>query len=132
MFTSKEKPKIYETLKKKFGINWETGIAITYGDTCHSKNELPPDLVAHEEVHVAQQRMFGPEAWWTTYIEDPDFRLRQEVEAYRAQVKYLNDHTELMSRNERRYRIRNMAIDLNSHVYGFVVNFEEALKLIKE
>ncbi len=132
MIFSKEKPKIYDVLHRKFGVNWETGIAITYGDTCYCKNDLLPDLIAHEQVHIEQQRFLGPEVWWTTYIEDPEFRLRQEVEAYRAQVKWINEHIEVMSRNERRYRIRNMAIDLNSHVYGHIIGYDEALKLIKE
>lgn len=61
-----------------------------YGDIIYSPKEpiLYPDLIEHEQVHERQQNGF-PEQWWERYLQDKDFRLNQEVEAYRTQYQYL-------------------------------------------
>lgn len=131
MIVSKEKPKIYERLHKKFGIDWEQGICIVWGDTCHSKYDVRPDLFAHEEVHCNQQKSMGPEIWWETYITTPSFRLSQELEAYKAQIKYLREHVEEHSREVRRFAIDMMCKQLASPVYGNIVSYKKAKELLK-
>lgn len=138
MKTSKEIPKIYNILKAQFGIDWDKGICITYGDTCYSKNEIRADLMAHEEVHEEQQKLMGPEVWWKTYLEDKTFRLNQEVEAYQVQLKFLLDGSRILNRAGRRLWIKNgypkylsaLAKDLSSSVYGNMVNYTKALELL--
>lgn len=132
MNISTKKPKIYDEIKKVLDIDWNSGICIVYGDTIHSKNSISADLLAHEQTHIEQQKLWSPKKWWNKYLRDPKFRLNQEVEAYRAQIKYLNEHPHLMSRNERRYKINQMAVDLNCEVYGYMVDYQTALELIKE
>lgn len=134
MEISKEKPKIYDLLHDKFGVEWEDGIAITYGNVVYSKNDLRPDLKVHEQVHIDQQTFPGmsPELWWKRYIDDSEFRLKQEVEAYREQVKFFQRNVGLMSRNNRRHWISQLAKDLSGSMYGNVISYEKALLLIKE
>lgn len=130
MILSKEKPKIYDRLFEAFGISWERGICIVWGDTCHSINDVRPDLWAHEEVHCEQQRFMGPDIWWETYITNSEFRLNQEVEAYRAQIKYLRDHSDEMSRDVRRFAIDSMCKNLAGPMYGYIVTYKKAKELI--
>lgn len=128
---SNTKPPNWEVLQAIFKLQWEDGIIVTYGDTYYSQAEVEPDLVAHETVHMRQQIEMGIEEWWDKYCLEPKFRLSQEIEAYRAQVQYLRDNTESMSRNERRARIMHMALALSSHIYGNIIGFKEAQNAIK-
>ena len=89
---------------------------------------LPPHLVAHEEAHQRQQGN-DPAAWWREYLEDPGFRFRQELDAYRAQYQYLCKY---YGRGERRRVLMHIAKDLASPMYGKIVaSREEAAGLIK-
>jgi len=89
--------------------------------------QLPPDLIAHERVHFAQQAAVGgPEAWWRLYIDDPEFRLEQEVEAYRAQWKILMRRP----KRERFARLYAITCDLGGPMYGNLVTPARARALI--
>lgn len=94
---STEPPPIYAAAVAAFGrgADFDTGTVFTYGDTIHVKNgRLSGDLVAHETTHVVQQTTYpgGPGAWWKRYIEDPQFRLAQEMEAYARQWDWVKKH----------------------------------------
>lgn len=99
-----------------------------YGSTIYSPsgNDLPDDLLAHEEVHALQQRAAGgPAAWWARYLDDPAFRLEQEVAAYRAQLR-----ASAGPRHERKQLLTRIARDLASPMYGNLVTLPEARALI--
>jgi hypothetical protein len=79
-------------ITKAFGVKWGGDTVFTYGDTIHSNTtDLPANLIIHEMVHMKQQREFegGVEAWWEKYLVDEDFRLQEELLAYRTQYQYL-------------------------------------------
>lgn len=40
---------------------------------------------------MRQQAAMGRDIWWDRYLTDTGFRIYQEVEAYRAQLRYLKD-----------------------------------------
>ena len=85
-------PPNYEEAFKKFGASFDKGIVFTYGRDVHVKiGKLRDDVEAHETVHVVQQTTYpgGPEAWWKRYMEDSEFLLDQELEAYRTQYKFV-------------------------------------------
>lgn len=130
MKISHEKPPIYERLVRVFGIDWNDGIVITYGDTLHTKegNNIPNDLVVHEKTHTRQQEKIGIMTWWEEYIANPEFRIKQEAEAYRNQWKFL------ISTEKNRERLFHKKLrlvdDLSGPIYGNVVSGSEALKLI--
>lgn len=91
---SKDPPAIWPELEKKFGVSWGEGITIAYKDTIHSPDELPPDVVVHEIVHLDQQARFegGPEGFVRRYINDAQFREDMEIEAYGKQWTFVKDH----------------------------------------
>jgi hypothetical protein len=102
------------------------GAVYAYGDTIYSPSggEISLHLLAHEAEHLRQQDACGgPEAWWDRYLAAPAFRLEQEVAAYRAQLNAMN-------RSTRRQLLPKLARDLSSAMYGRVVAYQDALRLL--
>jgi len=100
-----------------------------YGSTLYVPCGLPiPDeLMAHEEVHSRQQEKMGVEKWWDRYLEDREFRLKQEIEAYKAQAEYSEANYD---RHERRSLKKDIIKHLSSDLYGNLITKQEAKKLI--
>lgn len=124
-----KKPPVYDRCAEQFGVDWEDGVIFTYGDTIFCKNKVHPCKVAHEKVHIKQQGD-DPDAWWDRYFEDPQFRLEQELEAYKAETRWMNQN--MRDRNERFRAIRQNAKDISSSVYGSIISFDEALKILRK
>lgn len=123
---SHEKPPIYERCVKEFGVDWDKGVIFTYGNTVYSKHELPEDLKAHEATHVKQQTEMGKDVWWDRYFADPKFRLEQEVEAYRNQMKYADENYNRITRRV----IYKHVIKSMITMYGGMCTEDEAVKLM--
>lgn len=104
-------------------------IVFTYGDTIYSPSntELRPDFLEHEETHVKRQS--DPVAWWARYLTDVQFRLDEELAAYRAQYQYAVEH---YSRADRRALLTGMTKDLSGAMYGKLVTRKEAIALITQ
>lgn len=120
-------PPNYAEIKARF--NPQPGTIFAYGDKIYSPHSatLPADLIAHEQVHFAQQhRAGGPEAWWRRYIDDPQFRLKQEVEAYRAQYALIQQ----LPRPQRRELLAHICKSLAGGMYGRIVTKEQARQLV--
>lgn len=99
----------------------------TYGDTLYAPGGgkgIDGPLRIHEQTHARQQAAIGVEEWWRRYIEDPGFRLAQEVEAYHAQYR-------AMSKVDKLQQIRRIAGDLSGPMYGRLCSFEEAKEFIR-
>lgn len=102
-------------------------ICYTYGVTCFSPRELTKDLIVHESVHTEQQGRDGltPDSWWDKYGVDILFRYEQELEAYRAQYKYiLANHNKAVAFN----CAKRFASDMSSPMYGNMCTFNQALQ----
>jgi hypothetical protein len=120
------RPPNFAAIERAFGP-LPPNTVFAYGDTIYSpsSDELPPDLVEHEKVHLRQQAAVGgPDEWWRRYIEEPAFRLEQELEAYRAQVATFAD------RARRRECARRVARDLAGPIYGRLITKGEAFRLL--
>jgi hypothetical protein len=107
-------------------------VVYTYGDTVYTGNspaQLPADLAEHEAVHAEQQAVMSVEAWWSCYLADKQFRLEQELAAYRVQYKYVQSFA---SRTQRRTVLSHIISALASPIYGNVVNREQARELITQ
>ena len=136
---SSEKPPNWVTLVKAMPIVstlWDQNLIITYGDTYHSRIETTPDLIAHESVHVEQQRLVGgPENWWSKWLSDTNFRLMQELEAYRAQLAFLRNDLMSVPRQERKYKMGKyykwVAETLSGEIYGGIVSYQQAMNMIQ-
>ena len=123
-------PNIIEICER---LNPGPSTVFAYGDRIYTGELVEPvlsrDLVVHERTHFAQQeRAGGPEAWWRRYLDDPVFRLEQEVEAYRAQYQALSD----LPRSERRRLLAHFCKTLASSMYGGLVTKEQARALITQ
>lgn len=130
MNISYEKPPVFDNLNKYFGIQWPGSVVVTYGDTIHSGSSLPisADLLCHEKTHMKQQLSMGVDAWWQRYLEDPAFRLSQEIEAYKNQSTFIK---KTIKDRERSFAMRvRLAKDCASPMYGNIITMKEALDLI--
>lgn len=123
---SHDKPPIYAKCHEAFGVNWDDGIVITYGDTVYCKFELSTDLIVHERVHVIQQKEIGVEAWWDRYLADVKFRLQQEVEAYREQIKFIK---KVVKDRNLAFKICHKIWQDMERMYGGMCDYREARRL---
>lgn len=97
----------------------------TYGDTIYVPSGTPmtPDLRAHEDAHVIQQKHMGADAWWAQYLTDPMFRLEQELQAYQSQWQFMQRN---YGRTERRKALKHISRDLAGPMYGNLMSKSEA------
>lgn len=123
---STEKPSLYEKIKDIFGIDWEKGVVITYGDTIYCKYPLSEDLMIHEATHVKQQTDMDKDEWWGKYFLDKEFRLSQELEAYNNQMHFIN---KTYNRDYRR-KLRNKILHDMTTMYGSMCTKKEAEVLL--
>ena len=122
---SDQKPPIWTELQKHFIIDWDKTV-VTYGDTIYSQYKLMPDVFVHEKVHILQQQITGRDEWWKKYIDNPQFRISQEAQAYKAQY---NSVKKIIKKPE--LHLIKLAKDLSGGMYGEAISFEKALKMIK-
>ena len=109
--------------QEKFATTDKT--IFVYKDTIYCDYPLPSDLEAHELCHIKQQELYGADKWIQRYLEDKDFRLEQELRAYKAQLRSINDRE---ARNHCRIEAAN---NLSSPLYGGVIgiiSYAEAFK----
>lgn len=96
-----------------------------YNGDIYTDNALPDHLIVHESVHLRQQEERGLNVWVENYLTDPEYRLRMEIEAYREQIYSIKDR-------EKRNKIRiQSAQALASPLYGNIINFRDAVRLLK-
>ncbi len=123
-----EKPPIYDRIARVFGDLWDQGVVITYGDDCYTKSGgISPDLHAHEEVHVRQQRAMGKDEWWNRYFVDTKFRLEQELEAYKVQAAYIRQW--VGNRRKRDMKLDQICRDM-AEMYNGMITYQEARAII--
>lgn len=111
---------LLDRYKQVFDITPETVFA--YGDDIYTDYPLTVDLAAHESTHLDQQEKIGLDMWVELYLTNDEFRAKQEVEAYKNQLKVFLD------RNERYQMKREFAKILSSGLYGNCISYEDALK----
>jgi hypothetical protein len=105
-------------------------VVFTYDDTIYNpgRGTIDSALMIHEATHSRQQGD-DPAGWWKKYLSDPKFRLDQEVYAYRNQ--YRNFAKTCRDRNTVALFLHRIASDLSSQLYGGIVGYQEAVRLIK-
>ena len=105
----------------------------TYGYTLFNPAgaTISANLLAHEEVHARQQEetVGGPDAWWEFYLENSDFRIQEEVEAYRAQYQHYCRQTKNIAKRAR--FLAYIADDLSGALYGNRMSFDQAAETIR-
>jgi len=103
----------------------------TFKDTIHNPHQavISDHLVAHEAVHTKQQGE-EPVKWWWNYLQDPEFRFAQELEAYRAQYAFAKG--QIKDKNRLNKFLWSLAGDLSGSLYGGLSTHTEALRKIKD
>lgn len=80
-------------------------------------------ILEHEATHLDRAKKFGILKWYLLYIFSPKFRLKEEVIAYRVKKKFLESKGVL-------FDVEKQARILSSNIYGKVVKYEEAVRLL--
>ena len=113
------------------GVASNKHAVFTYGETVYTIDgqKLPGHLIAHEAAHIHQQKQHdgGPAGWWDQYLDDSDFRLDEELQAYRVQYRVLLNEND---RKTRRTWLDHMARTLAGSLYGRLITKQEARTLI--
>lgn len=108
--------------KEKFPVDFNTIFA--YDGNIYTNNKLTPDLLVHENVHLEQQKEMGLEYWVENFLNDPEFRLKVEMEAYKKQLASIID----LSKRHKMTLI--CAENLSSGLYGDIISLSEAFDLL--
>jgi hypothetical protein len=128
-----KKPFFFPILAKKFGVKFED-VAIAFGRTIYTPVDLPYPIHQHELVHILRQKSsyFHAIFWWIKYIRDPQFRFDEELIAYRRQYNIFANLKENYHNYHRKDQyLNNIAEMLSGEMYGKLVTFQEAKRLIK-
>lgn len=131
MIILNEKPPIWEECNKLFTL--KPGVVFTYGGTIYNPDNvsISADLMVHEQCHAKQQEYNNVVAhlWWMRYLEDPQFRLEQEVAAYASQYRYIC--AQVKDKNKRNGYLTFMARTLSGPLYKCDVSYFSAVQAIK-
>jgi hypothetical protein len=114
-------------------LNPPKNAVFAYGNKIYNPDNIKiwPDLEEHEKVHQRQQEnQGGPDIWWEKYLQLPDFRLDQEIEAYATQLKFWKEKTNLNNK-ELKNILYEMAKAL-SNDYNLSISYTEAENKIRK
>ncbi len=92
---------------------------------------ITSNLLIHEQCHGKQQEYNDVVAklWWIAFLEDPQFRLEQEVAAYAAEYRFIC--AKIKDRNQRNAHLGRMARLLSSPLYKCDITYFRAMTAIK-
>lgn len=121
-------PNYAEICRRIPAVKLRPTIIFTYGDTLYNPGRglIPDHLMAHEETHAREQAEMGIDEWWDQYLASPQFRLEQELKAYRVQYRV----AAALPRHMRKTLLLKISADLGGPMYGKIVDKEQARKLI--
>lgn len=106
------------------------GVVFAYGDTIYINGAayLSPELRSHEGAHLERQKANGPDAWWSRYLTDQAFRLEEEIIGHRAE--YQTARNLMKDRNRLAAAFDTIAKRLSSPLYGNMISYSEARRMI--
>jgi len=124
-------PPNYDLILHHFPKCEKQKAVFTYGDIIFNPSGvlITPDLEKHEEVHSKQQ---GGNSlmWWDRYFKDKDFRLREELQAYASQYRFVKE----MLKNQNglvNWLLEKLAEALSSELYNLDISYGEAKSKIR-
>lgn len=123
-----ELPPNFDILDEHFTIDKDS-IVVTYHPNVYASGPIPHDVLEHEGVHLKQQGEIGVEKWWERYLEDVEFRMEQELEAYRFQWQWLSQN--VRDRNMLARHMNRIASDLSGPMYGNMIGYQDAVNKIR-
>lgn len=113
------KPLLWFLVKLLYGADFKSIQAFTFGNTCYSPRPCVNWVLAHEQKHAEQQRHSRVYGLWCffRYYFDKKYRFQCELEAWQVAVKVGAPKCIAAS-------------SLSHKLYGQLVTYEEALKLL--
>ncbi len=119
-------PNFAEIVKAFPWVKGQQGVLYSWGDHIYNPQgvEIPPELLAHEAVHGERQGEHVGN-WWACYLEDPHFRLMEEILAHRAEWR-----ARLLDRPG--FGLKQIAARLSGPLYGNLISYEDAAQAIRE
>lgn len=81
--------RLLKEYKKYFPITDKTVFA--WDNIIYTNYDLPEDIIIHEQTHFKQQKEYGLQTWLKRYLNEKEFRLKMETEAYKNQLKSIED-----------------------------------------
>jgi hypothetical protein len=126
---SYSRPPNYDEILAAFPTAAKVGVVFTFGTIVYnpSRSALSPHIIAHEQLHSVQQ-ISGADAWWRRYIDDRDFRLHEEILAYR--VQWQSFLASKHNRHMKRGHFKHIVDVLSGPLYNFDISSAKAEKLI--
>lgn len=121
-----EKPPNFSAIKKVFPLATGYGVIFAYAPDIYAPylDTIPPELIAHETVHIERQLVVGVENWWAQYLSSSTFRYEEELLAHRAEYQYLAG----LSRQLRRSALKTIAKKLAAPLYRYDVSLDKAMR----
>lgn len=138
MIIVRERPPMFDEIDKAFNVRGKP-VLFAWGDRIFIPSgspEVPQHLMAHEQAHGIRQLTFGASMdqrtpgearivlWWRRYIDDPKFRLVEEIIGHKAEFEALCRAGG--GRQERRRHLASTAAKLAAPLYGRLISVTEA------
>lgn len=122
----KSYPPNYDAIKERFPVvTGRSTVVFAHHPNIHapSGNRLPPEIIAHEQVHMVRQQLVGVDAWWERYLHDTEFRFHEELLAHRAEYQCLAQQG--MNRQMRRHNLKAMIKKFQHPIYDWKMRMDE-------
>lgn len=130
-------PPMFEEIDRVFRVRGKA-VVFCWGAKIYNPMGLyiHPEIMAHEGVHSSRQLQVSKGdhqeelvvAWWKRYLEDPEFRLMEELPAHRAEYRALINR--MKDRNRRSAFLQHVAEKLAAPLYGGIITKREAIRRI--
>lgn len=126
------RPPNYDEVIARFPFAANHGVIFTYGQTIYNPSsvEISAALKCHESVHAQRQGEDEEEirAWWSRYLNEPMFRVEEELLAHRAEYRAFKGWTK--DRNAVARELDTIARRLSGPLYGGVLSYAAARRFI--
>lgn len=125
-------PPNYAAILKVFPQAASPGVIFCYGESLFNPSGRPisDPLLRHEETHAYRQQVEGIDAWWDRYLRDPQWRFVEEEIAHIVEWKTVLAGES--NRANRRAMLPIIAKRLSGPLYGNLITFAEAKRLLKK
>lgn len=123
-FDKQENFPLLDKFKQHFDI--KKNVVFAYDGVIYTNYPLSDDLVVHESTHHRQQERDGLDYWVENYLNNNEYRLKQEIEAYQTQLRSIKD------RNYKHLMKMKCAKDLSSSLYGNIITYNDAIRILEK
>lgn len=118
---------MFDAIMKAFPGAVRSDVIFSWGDRIYVLRPGPisAPLLAHEAVHGGRQTTneLAIEHWWVRYMDDPAFRLAEEIPAHIAEFQAMCIGA---GRNDRRRALSLVAGKLAAPLYGRLISKDRA------